>query len=96
MSHPRRRTIGLRVPDHVIAQALLAAIGAPLLTTTLVLPGDADPLTDPQEIRARLERQVDLVIDGGPGGREPTTVVDLVGPEPVVVRTGKGDAAIFA
>ena len=94
--HPKRRTIGLRVPDHVIAQALLAAIGAPLLTTTLVLPGDADPLTDPQEIRARLERQVDLVIDGGPGGREPTTVVDLVGPEPVVVRTGKGDAAIFA
>ncbi len=94
--HPKRRTIGLRVPDHVIAQALLAAIGAPLLTTTLVLPGDADPLTDPQEIRARLERQVDLVIDGGPGGREPTTVVDLVGPEPVVVRAGKGDAAIFA
>jgi len=94
--HPRRRTIGLRVPDHVIAQALLAAIGAPLLTTTLVLPGSDDPLTDPQEIRSRLERQVDLVIDGGPGGHEPTTVVDLVGPEPVVVRTGKGDAAIFA
>ncbi|MCC6642968.1 MAG: threonylcarbamoyl-AMP synthase [Deltaproteobacteria bacterium] len=94
--HPKRRTIGLRVPEHAIAQALLAAIGAPLLTTTLILPGDEDPLTDPEEIRARLEHQVDLVIDGGAGGSEPTTVVDLVGPEPVVVRAGKGDAAIFA
>lgn len=94
--HPKRRTIGLRVPEHAIAQALLAAIGAPLLTTTLILPGDEDPLTDPEEIRARLEHQVDLVIDGGAGGSESTTVVDLVGPEPVVVRAGKGDAAIFA
>lgn len=94
--HPKRRTIGIRVPENVIAQALLTAIGAALLTTTLILPGNEDPLTDPQEMRARLERSVDLVIDGGPGGSEPTTVVDLVGPEPVVVRPGKGDAAIFA
>jgi tRNA threonylcarbamoyl adenosine modification protein (Sua5/YciO/YrdC/YwlC family) len=94
--HPKRRTIGLRVPDHAIAQALLEALGAPLLTTTLILPGQEDPLTDPEEIRACLEHQVDLVIDGGPGGREPTTVVDLVGPQPVVVRAGKGDAATFA
>lgn len=93
--HPKRRTIGLRVPDHAIAQALLAAIGAPLLTTTLALPGEDEPLADPDEIRTRLEHQVDLVIDGGPCGREPTTVVDLVGAEPVLVRVGKGDASIF-
>jgi len=94
--HPKRRTIGLRVPDHVIAQALLEAIGAPLLTTSLVLPGDEQPLADPEEIRARLEHQVDLVIDGGPGEQETTTVVDLLGPEPVVVRAGKGSTSSFA
>ena len=94
--HPKRRTIGLRVPDHVIAQALLEAIGAPLLTTSLLLPGDEQPLADPEEIRARLEHQVDLVIDGGPGEQETTTVVDLLGPEPVVVRAGKGSTSSFA
>lgn len=93
--HPRRRTIGLRVPDHAIAQALLHAIGTPLLTTTLILPGEQEPLTDPEAIRTRLEHQVDLVIDAGPGEREVTTVVDLVGPEPVVVRAGKGDVGVF-
>jgi tRNA threonylcarbamoyl adenosine modification protein (Sua5/YciO/YrdC/YwlC family) len=93
---PRRRTIGLRIPQHVIAQALLHAIGEPLLTTTLILPGETEPLTDPEEIRRRLEHQVDLVIDGGPGERERTTVVSLVGPEPIVVRAGKGDLRVFA
>ena len=92
---PKRRKIGLRVPDHVVAQALLEALGAPLLTTTLILPGDEDPLTDPEEMRERLEHQVDLVIDAGPGETEVTTVVDLAGPEPVVVRAGKGDTAVF-
>jgi tRNA threonylcarbamoyl adenosine modification protein (Sua5/YciO/YrdC/YwlC family) len=92
---PKRRKIGIRVPDHVVAQALLEALGAPLLTTTLILPGDDAALTDPEEIRERLGSQVDLVIDAGPGQTELTTVVDLAGPEPVVVRPGKGDAAVF-
>ena len=94
--NPKRRTIGLRVPDHVIAQALLAAVGAPLLTTTLILPGESEPLTDPDEIRAKLEHQVDLVIDGGPGEQARTTVVDLLGSEPVIMRAGKGDTSVFA
>jgi tRNA threonylcarbamoyl adenosine modification protein (Sua5/YciO/YrdC/YwlC family) len=94
--HPKRRTIGLRVPDHAIAQALLEAIGAPLLTTTLILPDEKDPMTDPEEMRERLERQVELVIDGGPGELEWTTVVELLGTEPVVARKGKGDFSAFA
>lgn len=88
--HARRRTIGVRVPDHPVAQALLAALGEPLLSATLVLPGEPQPLDDPAEIRARLEHALDLVIDSGPCGVEPTTVVDLSGAEPVVVRRGKG------
>lgn len=91
--HPKRRTIGLRVPDNAIAQSLLAELEAPLLTTTLILPGETEPLVDPEEIRKRLEHAVDLVIDGGPGEREVTTVVNLVGAEPAVVRRGKGQAA---
>lgn len=94
--HPKRRTIGLRVPDHPIAQALLEAVAAPLLTTTLILPGEAEPLTDPEDARIRLEKLVDLIIDGGPGDVETTTVVDLVGPEPVIVRAGKGDTTAFS
>jgi tRNA threonylcarbamoyl adenosine modification protein (Sua5/YciO/YrdC/YwlC family) len=94
--HPKRRTIGLRVPDHPIAQALLEAVAAPLLTTTLILPGEAEPLTDPEDARTRLEKLVDLIIDGGPGDVETTTVVDLVGPEPVIVRAGKGDTTAFS
>ena len=88
--HPRRRTIGLRVPDHPVAQALLAALGEPLLSSTLLLPGDAQPHTDVQEIRGQLEHQVDLILDGGSCGIEPTTVVDLTGPAPVLIRAGKG------
>jgi len=91
LAHPKRRTIGVRVPDHRVAQALLAELGEPLLSATLLLPGDELPLNDPGEIRARLERQVDLVLDAGACGIAPTTVIDLTGPAPEVVRVGKGD-----
>jgi tRNA threonylcarbamoyl adenosine modification protein (Sua5/YciO/YrdC/YwlC family) len=96
LQHPRRRTIGIRVPDNAIAQALLAELGAPLMSTTLILPGREWPLADPEEIREALGNQVDLVIDGGNCGIEPTTVVDLVEGTPQVSRRGKGDAAPFA
>jgi tRNA threonylcarbamoyl adenosine modification protein (Sua5/YciO/YrdC/YwlC family) len=94
--HPRRKTIGLRVPDHAVALALLAELGEPLLSTTLMLPGDDAPLGDAGEIRVRLERDVELVLDGGPCGTEPTTVVDLTGAAPEIVRAGKGPIAPFA
>ena len=90
LAHPRRRTIGLRVPAHVIAQALLAELGEPLLSTTLLLPGVDEPLNDAEDIRARLERLVDLVIDGGSCGLSPTTVIDMTQGEPVLVRAGAG------
>jgi tRNA threonylcarbamoyl adenosine modification protein (Sua5/YciO/YrdC/YwlC family) len=93
--HPRRKTIGLRVPDHPVALALLAELGEPLLSTTLILPGDEAPLEDAREIRARVEHDVDLVLDGGPCGTEPTTVVDLTGPAPEVLRAGRGPLAPF-
>jgi tRNA threonylcarbamoyl adenosine modification protein (Sua5/YciO/YrdC/YwlC family) len=93
--HPRRKTIGLRVPDHTVARALLAELGEPLLSTTLMLSGDDAPLGEAGEIRARLEHDVDLVLDGGPCGTEPTTVVDLTGAVPEVVRAGKGPIALF-
>jgi len=91
--HPRRRTIGLRVPDHPVAQALLAALGEPLLSSTLALPDDELPLNDGREIRRRLEHDVELVLDGGSCGTEPTTVVDVTGPAPQIVREGKGPIA---
>jgi len=91
--HPRRRTIGLRVPDHPVAQALLAALGEPLLSATLALPDDALPLSDGLEIRRRLEHDVDLVLDGGSCGTEPTTVVDLTGLALQILREGKGSLA---
>ncbi|SMF20395.1 L-threonylcarbamoyladenylate synthase [Pseudogulbenkiania subflava] len=92
--HPKRATIGLRVPEHPVALALLAELGEPILSCTLSLPGEGEALTDPYEIRERLERQVDLVIDGGWCGTEPTTVIDLTeGVE--LVRRGKGDPALF-
>ena len=95
VSHPSRKTIGVRVPENPIAQALLAELGQPLLGTTLMLPGDDALLNDPDEIRARLEKQLDLIIDGGACSLEPTTVIDLTGPDPVLVRQGRGDAAVF-
>ena len=92
--HPKRKTIGLRVPDNAIALALLRELGEPLLSCTLMLPEDDEPLSDPYEIRERLEHSVDLVIDGGWCGTEPTTVIDMTdGTE--LVRQGKGDIAPF-
>jgi tRNA threonylcarbamoyl adenosine modification protein (Sua5/YciO/YrdC/YwlC family) len=93
LAHPKRRTIGLRIPDHVIAQALLAELGEPLLSTTLLLPGIEDPLNDAEEIRDLLAKQVDLVIDGGACGLSPTTVVDMTDEVPRVVRAGAGSLA---
>ena len=87
--NPKRKTIGLRVPDNAVCQALLEAVGEPMMTTTLRLPDDEYPLTDPEDIRTLLEHQVDLVLNGGWGGIEPTTVVDLTD-TPVVVREGLG------
>ncbi|HET8730121.1 MAG TPA: L-threonylcarbamoyladenylate synthase [Moraxellaceae bacterium] len=93
--HPKRKTIGIRVPDNVICQTLLAELNEPLLTTTLQLPGDPDPLSDPEEIRERVGSRLDLVIDGGHGTLQPTTVVDLTGDSPEILREGRGDPAPF-
>jgi len=95
LSHPSRKTIGLRVPDNAIAQALLEELGQPLLGTTLILPGAEQPLSDADEIRDGLAKQIDLVIDGGACSLEPTTVIDLTGPEPELIRQGLGDTAPF-
>ena len=95
VSHPQRKTIGLRVPDHTTLQALLAMHGSPLLSTTLIMPGEDDALNDAQEIRDRLQHQLAGVLDAGACASKPTTVVDLVpmgtGGDPVVVREGRGD-----
>ncbi len=91
VSHPSRKTIGLRVPDHKVLQELLAMHGAPLLATTLIAPGDTDPLNDAEEIRERFERQVAAIIDAGACALEPTTVVDLTTSEPQLIRQGRGD-----
>lgn len=96
LMHPKRKTIGLRVPDHPVTQALLEELGAPLMTTSLILAGETAPLNDPQDIRAKLESQVDLIIDGGFGGLIPTTVVDLTSDYPELIREGCGDPAPFA
>lgn len=93
--HPKKKTIGLRVPDNKIALALIEAIGEPILTTTAMLPGDDLPLLDPYEFRNFLENQVDLIIDGGYGEPTETSVVDLSEDAPVVVRAGKGDVSHF-
>lgn len=95
LSHPSRKTIGLRVPENVIAHALLEELGQPLLGTTLILPGERDALTDPEEINTRLGKQIELVIDGGACSLEPTTVIDLTDDEPTLVRQGRGDASVF-
>lgn len=91
VSHPSRRTIGLRVPDHRVTQALLEAYGQPLLATTLIPPGADEPLNDPQEIRAQFERQLHAIIDAGACPMMPTTVIDMSGAEPVLMRVGRGD-----
>ena len=94
--HPKRKTIGLRVPDNSICAALLSAMGEPLMSSTLMLPGDDYPMTDPLEIRDMLEHQLDLVIDGGFCGMEPTTVVNMEDDIPVISRSGRGDTELFA
>jgi tRNA threonylcarbamoyl adenosine modification protein (Sua5/YciO/YrdC/YwlC family) len=95
LQNPKRRTIGIRVPDNAIVRMLLAELGEPIMSSTLLLPGDDAPLTDALEIRERLQHEVDLVIDGGPGGILPSSVIDLTGEVPVVVRRGKGDVSAF-
>ena len=96
VAHERRKSIGVRVPGHAVAHALLAELNEPLLSATLALPGEARPLSDADEIRARLEKRIDLVIDGGPCGTEPSTVIDLTGDAPLVLRKGRGSLAPFA
>jgi tRNA threonylcarbamoyl adenosine modification protein (Sua5/YciO/YrdC/YwlC family) len=91
LMHPKRKTIGLRVPDSPIVQALLAELGEPMMSVTLIMPGDEYPLSDPYDIRAALEAHVDVLIDGGHCGLEPTTVVDMTGPVPEITRQGMGD-----
>jgi tRNA threonylcarbamoyl adenosine modification protein (Sua5/YciO/YrdC/YwlC family) len=93
LKHPHRRTVGIRVPDHAVVRALLAELGEPLLSSTLIPPGAAQPLNDPAAIRAQYERELDLIIDSGACHLEPTTVVDLAVSPPVVIRAGRGDPA---
>jgi tRNA threonylcarbamoyl adenosine modification protein (Sua5/YciO/YrdC/YwlC family) len=95
LQNPKRKTIGIRVPDHPIAQALLADLGQPLMSSTLILPGKDIPETEAEEIRERLERDVDLVIDGGHCGFEPTTVIDMSEGAPQVLRQGCGPVDIL-
>jgi tRNA threonylcarbamoyl adenosine modification protein (Sua5/YciO/YrdC/YwlC family) len=95
VSHPSRRTIGLRVPDHRVTQELLAAFGQPLLATTLIAPGETDPLNDPHEIRDRFQKLIQAVVDAGACPMQPTTVVDLTDVAPVLVRQGRGDPGLL-
>jgi tRNA threonylcarbamoyl adenosine modification protein (Sua5/YciO/YrdC/YwlC family) len=95
LQNPKRRTIGIRVPDNAIVRMLLAELGEPIMSSTLLLPGETHTMTDPTEIKQRLDHQVDLVIDGGTGGVEPSSVVDLSSGVPVVVRHGRGDVSAF-
>ena len=95
VSHPSRKTIGLRVPENRIAQALLEELAQPLLGTTLILPGMEEAMTDAESIRAALEKQIELVIDGGACSLQPTSVVDLSGDQPSLIRLGRGDVGLF-
>ncbi len=95
VSHPSRRTIGLRVPDHQVLQLLLAEFGEPLIATTLIPPGESEPLNDTDEIRARYEKSVQAIVCAGACPREPTTIIDLSGSAPVIVREGRGEIALL-
>jgi tRNA threonylcarbamoyl adenosine modification protein (Sua5/YciO/YrdC/YwlC family) len=95
VSHPQRRTIGLRVPDHRVTEALLEEHREPLLATTLIAPGETEPMNDAHEIRERFQHQVQAVVDAGACPMQPTTVIDLTGDEPALVRTGRGDPALL-
>jgi tRNA threonylcarbamoyl adenosine modification protein (Sua5/YciO/YrdC/YwlC family) len=96
LQNPRRRTIGIRVPDHPVPRALLEELGEPIMSSTLLLPDDSLPLNDADEIAGRLDHQVDLVLEGGSCGVEPTSVIDMTGSFPEVVREGRGDTRHFA
>ena len=91
LSHPSRRTVGLRVPEHRVLQALLAELGQPVASTTLIPPGASEPMNDPQQIRDRFQKQLQAVLDAGACPMEPTTVVDLSGEQPVLLRQGRGE-----
>ena len=95
LMHPKQRTIGLRIPDHPIARAVLEHLDEPLMTTTLILPGEQIPLSDPDDIAKRLAGQIDALLDGGLGGQAPTTMVDLTGDHPRILRSGVGDPGPF-
>lgn len=95
LSHPSRRTIGLRVPDHAVAQALLALLGQPLIATTLIPPGETEPMNDPNAIRDRFQKSIQAVVDSGACPMQPTTVVDLSGDSPVLIRLGRGDPKLL-
>ncbi|MEV4391411.1 L-threonylcarbamoyladenylate synthase [Nonomuraea sp. NPDC049607] len=93
--HPRKKTVGVRIPDHVVTQALLAELGEPLVSSTLILPGETEPSTQGWEIKESLDHMVDAVIDSGECGATPTTVVDLSQDEPEILRRGTGDPSLF-
>ena len=95
VSHPSRRTIGLRVPEHAVTQALLELLGQPLLATTLIAPGETEPMNDPHQIRDHFQKLIQAVVDAGACAMQPTTVVDLSGASPVLVRQGRGDAGLL-
>ena len=95
VSHPSRRTIGLRVPEHRVTQELLSLLGQPLLATTLIAPGDSEPMNDPHQIRERFQKTLQAVVDAGACPAQPTTVIDLSGDEPVLVRVGRGNPALL-
>lgn len=95
LQHPKRSTVGVRIPDHPVALALLEEMGEPLLSATLILPEAHHPLTDVDEIREHLEHRIDLIIEGGAVGLDPTTVIDLTGDAPQLVRAGRGDMQPF-
>ena len=95
VSHPSRRTIGLRVPAHAVTQALLELLGQPLLATTLIAPGEREPMNDPHQIRDHFQKLIQAVVDAGACAMQPTTVVDLSGAAPVLVRQGRGDAGVL-
>jgi tRNA A37 threonylcarbamoyladenosine synthetase subunit TsaC/SUA5/YrdC len=92
VAHPSRRTIGLRVPEHAVTQCLLEILGQPLLATTLIPPGETEPLNEPAEIRDRFEKLVQAIVDAGACPMQPTTVIDLTGAAPELIRQGRGDA----
>ncbi|WP_406865096.1 L-threonylcarbamoyladenylate synthase [Streptomyces sp. HUAS MG47] len=95
LMHPKKKTVGVRIPDHVVTQALLAELGEPLVSSTLLMPGEPEPMTQGWEIKDRLDHVLDAVVDSGDCGTEPTTVVDFSGGEPEIVRYGAGDPTRF-